>query len=139
MAEAGGFEPPVACATLVFKTSAFGRSATPPLATTLSAGFSGCKAVAPTAQRGPWCRGALAVQAEMEGLEQCEVRTQIASGAGVGDSLFGDELDPGQEAGTGRTCSPSGLGGGRAGDGAGSRLGQPALAGAWASSNKPRL
>ena len=31
MAEAGGFEPPVGCPTLVFKTSAFGRSATPPL------------------------------------------------------------------------------------------------------------
>jgi hypothetical protein len=31
MAEAGGFEPPVGHPTLVFKTSAFGRSATPPL------------------------------------------------------------------------------------------------------------
>lgn len=30
MAEAGGFEPPVSCPTLVFKTSAFGHSATPP-------------------------------------------------------------------------------------------------------------
>ena len=30
MAEAGGFEPPVTCATPVFKTGAFGRSATPP-------------------------------------------------------------------------------------------------------------
>ena len=30
MAEAGGFEPPVGYPTLVFKTSAFGRSATPP-------------------------------------------------------------------------------------------------------------
>ena len=30
LAEAGGFEPPVACTTPVFKTGAFGRSATPP-------------------------------------------------------------------------------------------------------------
>ncbi len=29
MPDAGGFEPPVACTTLVFKTSAFGRSARP--------------------------------------------------------------------------------------------------------------
>ena len=29
-AEEGGFEPPVPCGTLVFKTSAFGHSATPP-------------------------------------------------------------------------------------------------------------
>lgn len=29
-AEGGGFEPPVPCGTLVFKTSAFGHSATPP-------------------------------------------------------------------------------------------------------------
>ncbi len=32
MAEAGGFEPPRACALAVFKTAAIGRSATPPSA-----------------------------------------------------------------------------------------------------------
>jgi hypothetical protein len=31
MAEGVGFEPTVTCATLVFKTSAFDHSATPPL------------------------------------------------------------------------------------------------------------
>ncbi len=30
LAEAEGFEPPVGCPTAVFKTAAFGRSATPP-------------------------------------------------------------------------------------------------------------
>jgi hypothetical protein len=30
IAEAEGFEPPVPCGTLVFKTSAFDHSATPP-------------------------------------------------------------------------------------------------------------